>query len=94
MALNHAKAFLVAHAASLTQPEQPATDFQVIVPALLVALSSSDKSVRVAAVGCIEVLHHMHRERRVTIYAVETIYGSHTGASSSFWMDAAMLRSS
>ncbi|KAG9005674.1 snoRNA-binding rRNA-processing protein utp10 [Tulasnella sp. JGI-2019a] len=77
MALNHAKAFLVAQSAVQTDS---ALDFQIIIPALLVALSSLDKSVRLAAIECIEVMQSMHRERRCGVYAVESIYGKHTGA--------------
>ncbi|KAG8879331.1 snoRNA-binding rRNA-processing protein utp10 [Tulasnella sp. 331] len=77
LALNHAKAFLLVQ---LTSQTVSATDFQVIVPALLVALSSSERSVRTAAMECIECLHKMQGDRRGSVYAVELIYGKHTSA--------------
>ncbi|KAG8889028.1 snoRNA-binding rRNA-processing protein utp10 [Tulasnella sp. 332] len=77
LALDHAKAFLLVQLASQTIS---AMDFQVIVPALLVALSSSDRSVRTVATECIECLHKMHSDRRASVYAVDSIYGKHTSA--------------
>ncbi|KIO18491.1 hypothetical protein M407DRAFT_31862 [Tulasnella calospora MUT 4182] len=72
VALSHAAAFLKAQASA---EGSDFVDFQVVVPALLVALGLSDKKSRQPAVECLKHLVGMQREQRASLYAVESIYG-------------------
>ncbi|KAG8912993.1 snoRNA-binding rRNA-processing protein utp10, partial [Tulasnella sp. 417] len=71
IALSHAAAFIQAQASS---EGSDFVDFQVIIPALLVALGLHDKASRQSAVECLKHLMEMQREQRTSLYAIESIY--------------------
>jgi len=76
-ALAHASAFLIAH-----ETAQGFIDFQAIVPSILVALESPSQSVRAAAVQCLSVLGRLsHAGKPKVVYALDTVYGVHSGES-------------
>lgn len=73
-ALHHARAFLTANGDAPAQ-----RDFQVIFPAILIALQSPDKSVREAAKGLIECLAGLETRTlsasgEVGTYAFDAVY--------------------
>ena len=67
-ALKHAAAFLRAHASIKDK-----ADFQLILPALLLALRNEDKEVRTAAVSVLQVVATVKESEDV--YALDGIYG-------------------
>ncbi|CAK5279397.1 unnamed protein product, partial [Mycena citricolor] len=72
LALRHAAAFLQAHS-----EESDAVDFQTILPALVVCLSSKTRQVREAASECIALLQRMANEAKFSaVYAFDAIYGT------------------
>ncbi|KAG8949590.1 snoRNA-binding rRNA-processing protein utp10 [Tulasnella sp. 419] len=71
-ALTHAKAFLLAHASSQNLER---IDFQVIVPALTVALQFTDRQLRQLAVECIAIISTLSSGKRSAVFALDTIYG-------------------
>lgn len=74
-ALRHAAAFLEAHYAS-----QRFVDFQVVLPAILVAMSQSDRRIREAAFECIAALIRLSQSKKpASIYAFDKIYGASSG---------------
>jgi len=76
-ALAHASAFLIAH-----ETAQGFIDFQAIVPLILVVLESPSQSVRAAAVQCLSVLGRLsHAGKPKVVYALDTVYGVHSGES-------------
>lgn len=75
VALRHASAFLRAQSSGENQ-----IDFQVIIPALLTALQSTDRQVRSAALDCINVLAKEER-KPTSIYAYDRVYGASSGES-------------
>ncbi|KAJ7054756.1 hypothetical protein C8F01DRAFT_1162846 [Mycena amicta] len=58
IALRHAMAFLEAHKA-----EADGVDFQTILPALVVCLTSADAEIRVAALDCLAVLNGLAEQK-------------------------------
>lgn len=77
-ALRHAAAYLEAHFST-----QRFVDFQVIVPALLVAMSDGDRRVRDAAVEVVTVLLRLSQAQKpVSVYGFDVIYGSASGKKS------------
>ncbi|KAI0092311.1 armadillo-type protein [Irpex rosettiformis] len=69
--LRHASAYLEAHFST-----QRFVDFQVIVPALLVALADGDSRVREAGLDCVTVLFRLSQAKKpVSVYAFDEIYG-------------------
>ncbi|KAG8908257.1 snoRNA-binding rRNA-processing protein utp10 [Tulasnella sp. 403] len=73
VALNHAKAFLIAQ--SRLDPTQ-AANFQAIVPSLLIALRSPEKATRALAAECVQIIKDIRAEpRQGWCYAMDTIYG-------------------
>ncbi|KAG9044794.1 snoRNA-binding rRNA-processing protein utp10 [Tulasnella sp. UAMH 9824] len=76
VALSHAAAFLRAQASA---GGSDFVDFQVVVPALLVALGLPDKQSRQSAIECLKRLVDMQREQRASLYASESIYGERSG---------------
>lgn len=77
IALRHASAFLRA------QPAENPQDFQVIVPALLSALQSADKRVRVAALDCVVAISSLcSAPKSSSVYAYDEVYGAASGTSS------------
>ncbi|KAG9017581.1 snoRNA-binding rRNA-processing protein utp10 [Tulasnella sp. 427] len=75
VALSHAAAFLKAQ---FLTPQPEFGDFQVMIPTLLVALGATDKEARQLAVECLRLLAEMQCEHRTSMYAVDTIYVSHS----------------
>jgi U3 small nucleolar RNA-associated protein 10 len=74
-ALCHAVAFFAAHGGM----ESP-VDFQTVLPALLVALESSNKNVREAAAECVVLMSRMAGAKKAaSVYAIDSIYGSSSG---------------
>lgn len=74
-ALHHARAFILAHN-SEDEKDKP-LDFQVIIPAVLIALQSSDKTVREAAVLVIDAISSRTstlKSKKVEVYAFDRIY--------------------
>ncbi|KAK4685034.1 U3 small nucleolar RNA-associated protein 10, partial [Tremellales sp. Uapishka_1] len=68
-ALRHASAFISACAA------QRPTDFQMILPAILLALMDEEKAVRAAAAGVLKAISGMTEKSGSDIYALDTLYG-------------------
>lgn len=75
VALHHAAAFLEAYVA-----RDEGIDFQTIVPALLVALQSSEAHRRKAALGCFVPLLQLAEKRFTTVYKFDIIYGQSESA--------------
>ncbi|KAF8315807.1 hypothetical protein DL93DRAFT_2154983 [Clavulina sp. PMI_390] len=78
-ALHHAKAFITAHQHSPLSGENEGRkprDFQVVFPALLIALQSPDRLVREAAVALLTSVAStpLGDARNVEIYAFDTVY--------------------
>ncbi|KAG6909155.1 hypothetical protein DXG01_001782 [Tephrocybe rancida] len=71
VALNHAAAFFQAHVL-----EDDGVDFQTILPALLVALQSSDVEQRNVALTCISSLRQLADRKFTTVYGFDVIYGA------------------
>jgi U3 small nucleolar RNA-associated protein 10 len=74
VSLRHAYAFMLAE-----QSAPQSTDFQAIVPAFLVAVSSEHAKVRQAAISCLEMLSDHPRTKPKHIYGFDTLYGSSSG---------------
>ncbi|TXT12979.1 hypothetical protein VHUM_01380 [Vanrija humicola] len=70
-ALRHATAFVKAYTGTAK-----ATDFQVIVPAALVALQDSAKPVREATAALLRAIAAMPQSGSADIYGLDSIYGS------------------
>ncbi|KAI0692328.1 hypothetical protein BC835DRAFT_1416622 [Cytidiella melzeri] len=71
-ALRHATAYLEAHYST-----QRFVDFQVVVPALLVAVTDGDRRLREAAVESVTVLVRLAQAKKPAfIYAFDAVYGS------------------
>lgn len=68
-ALRHAEAFVKAYTAK-------ATDFQLIIPATLIALQDESKPVRQAAATLLSTIAATPQSSSAEIYALESIYGS------------------
>ncbi|KDQ24027.1 hypothetical protein PLEOSDRAFT_1068022 [Pleurotus ostreatus PC15] len=74
--LRHAAAFLEAH--NQQQSPSQSIDFQTILPALLLAIQSSNIHIRQAAVDCIFALRSSAQRTFSTVYALDWIYGKDT----------------
>lgn len=75
VALRHALAFLRAQSTGVV-------DFQTVLPAFLVALQSTDRQVRSAAVECVDVLANVEEGAKpASIYALDRVYGTASGES-------------
>lgn len=74
--LRHAAAFLEAH--NQQQSPSQSVDFQTILPALLLAIQSSNIHIRQAAVDCIFALRSSAQRTFSTVYALDWIYGKDT----------------
>ncbi|GMK56611.1 hypothetical protein CspeluHIS016_0304510 [Cutaneotrichosporon spelunceum] len=69
-ALRHAEAFVKAYASAKS------TDFQLIIPAILIALQDDAKPVRQAAAVVLRAVSATPQSSNADIYALESIYGS------------------
>ena len=73
-ALCHALAFIVAHKST-----EQVTDFQTVLPALLVALGDPDRGVRHHAAECVHLLAQISTAPHASsVYAFDAIYGDGT----------------
>lgn len=70
-ALRHATAFVKSYSVG--------TDFQMVVPSLLVAFTSQHKAVRDAASGLIKVINASASNETKSYYAIDTFYGKDSG---------------
>lgn len=70
-ALRHAAAFIKAYQGA----DKKKTDFQLIVPALLIALQDTSKEVRAAAAAILKSISESPTSGSSDIYGLETIYG-------------------
>lgn len=86
-ALRHALAFIRAHA---EDGEVKDVDFQVMVPALLVALQDAERSVREAGVSVLKAIA-AGRPGGGEIYALDTVYGARSGKFAERLRDTSML---
>ncbi|KZT37682.1 hypothetical protein SISSUDRAFT_1062609 [Sistotremastrum suecicum HHB10207 ss-3] len=73
-ALSHAMAFL----SSRTTSAATVKDFQVLIPALLIPLCSSDKETRTRAIMCFDALKRMTEvaQKAPSIYGFDAVYGA------------------
>jgi U3 small nucleolar RNA-associated protein 10 len=77
-ALFHATAFLKAQIADTAQPH----DFQIILPALLLALRAQQPAVRATAFECVSIIAESTRAAVPTsVYALDSVYGKSNGMS-------------
>jgi U3 small nucleolar RNA-associated protein 10 len=74
-ALRHAQSFLKAYSG----PNSEQVDFQLVLPALLVALQDAEKTVREAAAGLLKGLTASSSLAANGIYALDTFYGDRSG---------------
>jgi U3 small nucleolar RNA-associated protein 10 len=72
-ALRHATAFVKAYSLG--------TDFQMVLPSILVAFTSTNGGVRDAAVALLKVVNRSASNETKTYYAIDTFYGKSTGKS-------------
>ena len=72
-ALRHATAFVKSYTLG--------TDFQMVLPSILVAFTSTNAGVRDAAVGLLKVVNRSASNETKTYYAIDTFYGKSTGES-------------
>ena len=78
--LRHASAFLEAHYAA-----QRCVDFQVVLPAILVALQHGDRRMREAALEFVSVLIQLSQlQGPSSVYAFDAIYGSFSSTLAHF----------
>jgi U3 small nucleolar RNA-associated protein 10 len=78
-ALRHAQAFMQAYVSP--QTKKSTADFQVILPALLLAVQDPAKAVRQAAVALVKILVNVTGEKAVDIYALDSVYAVRSGRS-------------
>ena len=76
-ALRHAQAFMQAYVSG--QTKKTTADFQVVLPAILLAIQDAAKPVRQAAVEIIKVLLNVTGEKAVDIYALDSVYAARSG---------------
>jgi U3 small nucleolar RNA-associated protein 10 len=69
-ALRHATAFVKAYALG--------TDFQMVLPSILVAFTSTNGAVREAAVALLKVVNRSASNETKNYYAIDTFYGEST----------------
>ncbi|BEI90452.1 uncharacterized protein CcaverHIS019_0305220 [Cutaneotrichosporon cavernicola] len=72
-ALRHAEAFVKAYTSAKS------TDFQLVIPATLIALQDEAKPVRQAAAALVRAISATPQSSNADIYALESIYGSRSG---------------
>jgi U3 small nucleolar RNA-associated protein 10 len=72
-ALRHATAFVKSYALG--------TDFQMVLPSILVAFTAANGGVRDAAVALLKVVNRSASNETKTYYAIDTFYGESTGES-------------
>jgi U3 small nucleolar RNA-associated protein 10 len=82
-ALRHATAFVKAYALG--------TDFQMVLPSILVAFTSSNGAIREAAVALLKVVNRSASNETKNYYAIDTFYGESTGMYSSQPLRGIML---
>ena len=76
-ALHHSRAFIYAHspADEDDSSEGKQRDFQVILPSVLIALQSTDRTVREAATRLLSAISAARRPtKNVQVYAFDSIY--------------------
>jgi U3 small nucleolar RNA-associated protein 10 len=71
IALRHAEAFIQAHSQGTGS-----VDFQTVVPALLVALRSREKSVREGTIACLRLISAGIKDKAGVPYALDSVYGA------------------
>lgn len=78
-ALFHGAAFLRAHVADANHPH----DFQVVLPSLLIALRSRERTVRSAAMDCVAIISQSSSSDPASpiIYALDSVYGNNSSLS-------------
>jgi U3 small nucleolar RNA-associated protein 10 len=81
VALRHATAFVSAHA---NAEEGQAMDFQMVLPAVLISLQDSDRTVREAGIGVLKAIAGLVRKSGGDIFALDTFYGARSGESRQF----------
>ena len=74
-ALRHATAFIQAHAG------QSGADFQLVLPAILLAFVDEARSVREAGVQVLQSITTLAKTGGSNIYGLETLYGSRSSQS-------------
>lgn len=72
-ALRHACAFAKSYALG--------TDFQMVVPSVLVAFTAKNQAIREAAVALLKVVNRSASNETKNYYALDTFYGDQTGMS-------------
>lgn len=72
-ALRHACAFAKSYALG--------TDFQMVVPSVLVAFTAKNQAIREAAVALLKVVNRSASNETKNYYALDTFYGAQTGRS-------------
>lgn len=70
-ALRHATAFVKSYAMG--------TDFQMDMPSILVAFTSTHRAVRDAAIGLMKVVNRSASDETKSYYAIDTFYGKQSG---------------
>lgn len=70
-ALRHAAAFIMAYQGA----DKKKTDFQLVIPALLIALQDASKEVRAAAAAILKSISETPTSGSSDIYGLESIYG-------------------
>lgn len=74
-ALKHATAFVGAHAVGTDGAK---VDFQMVVPALVVAMHDAEQALRAAAIELLKLVAQAPQEI-VEVYGLDTLYGSRSG---------------
>lgn len=74
-ALRHASAFVKSYTLG--------TDFQMVMPSILVACTASSEAVREAAVALLKVVNRSASNETKNYYALDTFYGPRSGGSES-----------
>lgn len=82
-ALRHASAFVKSYALG--------TDFQMVVPSILVAFTSTNEAVRESAVALLKVVNRSASNETKNYYALDTFYGTRSGQSFRASMSVALL---
>lgn len=82
ISLLHAAAFLEAHIL-----EDDGVDFQTILPALLVALRSSDPQICLGALECISRVRILADRKLSSVYKFDVIYGENDSKYSAIFVD-------
>ena len=75
-ALRHACAFAKSYALG--------TDFQMVVPSVLVAFTAKNQAIREAAVALLKIVNRSASNETKSYYALDTFYGAQSGRPSSY----------